>query len=105
LQENELNVLRGFSLSFLGVVVGLLDVYFWIILVRALISWVNPDPYNPIIRFLVLVTEPVLRPLRRLVPPHRLGGLDLSPLLAILALEFIKNGILYSLGLGPRLLF
>jgi YggT family protein len=105
LQENELNVLRGFSLSFLGVVVGLLDVYFWIILVRALISWVNPDPYNPIIRFLVLVTEPVLRPLRKILPPHKLGGIDVSPILAILILQFVKNGLLLSFGYSTRFPF
>lgn len=96
---------RGFGLSLLQLVLGLFDVYIWMIIIRALLSWVSPDPYNPIVRFLVLTTEPVLRPLRRLVPPHRLGGLDLSPLLAILGLMFVKNGILYSLGLGPRLLF
>jgi YggT family protein len=100
-----LDFARGFGLSLLQLLLGLFNVYIWMIIIRALVSWVSPDPYNPIVRFLVLVTEPVLRPLRRLVPPHRLGGLDLSPLLAILALEFIKNGILYSLGLGPRLLF
>jgi YggT family protein len=54
---------------------------------------------------LTLVTEPVLRPLRRLAPPRKLGGIDLSPLLAILILQFVKNGIIYSLGLRPRLLF
>ena len=95
-------MLRGFSLSFLGVVVGLLDVYFWIILIRALLSWVNPDPHNPIVRFLVIVTEPVLKPLRRLVPPHKLGGIDLSPLLAILILQFVRNGLILSFGLRPR---
>ena len=60
-----MNVIGGFGLSLLQVVVGLLEVYFWVVLVRALISWVSPDPYNPIVRFLVLVTEPVLRPRSR----------------------------------------
>ena len=50
--------------------------YFWIIIARALISWVNPDPYNPIVRFLYRVTEPVLRPIRRRMPA--MAGLDLS---------------------------
>jgi YggT family protein len=97
--------LGGFSLALLQVVVGLLDIYFWVILVRALISWVNPDPYNPIVRMLVLVTEPVLRPLRRLVPPSRLGGLDLSPLLAMVLIQFLKNGLVYSFGYRPHLFF
>lgn len=82
----------------------MLDIYTWVILIRALLSWVSPDPHNPLVRMLVLVTEPVLRPLRRLVPPHRVGGLDLSPLIAILALQFVKNGIIYSLGYSPRTL-
>jgi len=100
-----LNVVNGFSLALLQVVVGLLDVYFWVILVRALLSWVSPDPYNPIVRFLTLVTEPVLRPFRRLVPPHRTGGLDLSPLLVLLLIQFVRNGLVYSFGLRSRLFF
>jgi YggT family protein len=54
------------------------------------------------VRALVAVTEPVLRPLRRLVPPHRLGGIDLSPLFAMLLVEFVINGIVLSLGMRPR---
>ncbi len=97
-----MNVLRGFSLSFLQVVVGLLDVYMWVVIARALVSWVNPDPYNPIVRFLVLVTEPVLRPIRRLLPPTKFGGIDLSPLIVILLLQFVKNGLILSFGFRPR---
>ena len=47
-----------------------LDIYLWVIIIRALISWVNPDPYNPIVQLLHRMTEPVLRPLRKLVPPY-----------------------------------
>jgi YggT family protein len=100
-----LNVVRGFTWSFLGVVLSVLKLYQLVILVRALISWVSPDPRNPIVHFLVVVTEPALKPLRRLVPPQKLGGIDLSPLLAILILEFVKNGLLLSFGLRPSLLF
>jgi YggT family protein len=100
-----LGLARGFGLSLLQLVAGIFDLFTWVIIIRALLSWVSPDPYNPIVRTLTMVTEPVLRPLRRLVPPHRLGGIDLSPLLAILILQFVKNGILYSVGFGPRLLF
>lgn len=91
-----MNVIGGFGLSLLQVVVGLLEVYFWVVLVRALLSWVSPDPYNPIVRFLVLVTEPALKPFRKLVPPHKLGGLDLSPLFVLLLIQFVKNGLVYS---------
>ena len=95
--------MRGFGFSLLQILITLIGIYEWVIIIRALISWVSPDPYNPIVRLLYQVTEPVLAPLRRLAPPRRLGGLDLSPLLAILLLEFVKNGILYSFGFAPRL--
>ena len=101
-----MNVLSGFSLALLQVVVGLLNVYTWVIIARAILSWVNADPHNPIVRFLVLSTEPVLRPFRRLVPPEKLGGLDLSPLLVIVLLQFLKNGLIYSFGFrSSRMLF
>ena len=100
-----MNVLSGFSLALLQVVVGALDIYFWVIFARAVVSWVSADPGNPIVRALYLMTEPVLRPLRRLVPPRRLGGFDLSPLVAMLALQFLKNGLVYSFGYRPRLFF
>lgn len=65
------------------------NVYSWLIVVRALLSWVQPVPTNPLARALHAVTEPVLFPLRRLVPPRLLGGLDVSPVLAIVALQWI----------------
>jgi YggT family protein len=77
--------------------------YFWIIIARAVISWVNPDPFNPIVRFLYRVTEPVLRPIRYRLPP--LGGLDLSPLIVIVAIYFLDVlvvGSLRDLALGRR---
>lgn len=98
-----MNVVRGFGFSFLQVVVGLLDVYFWVIVVRAVLSWVSPDPSNPLVRILVLLTEPVLRPFRRLLPPHRMGGLDLSPLVVLVLLQFLKNGLIYSFGFRPSI--
>jgi YggT family protein len=92
----------GFGLSLLQLLLGVVRLYEWVIIIRALVSWVSPDPYNPVVRLLYRLTEPVLAPLRRLVPPRRLGGLDLSPILAILLIEFVKNGILYSFGYAPR---
>ncbi len=73
---------------------SVLEILFWIILIRALISWVNPDPYNPIVRFLDTVTEPILSPIRRVVPPI---GLDFSPLIAILVIKFIQIFLVGSL--------
>jgi len=64
--------------------------YMWLIIARALISWVNPDPYNPIVRFLYRVTEPVLRPVRRRLPMMQMG-LDLSPMIVLLAIYFLKE--------------
>jgi YggT family protein len=98
-------VIRGFGLSLLQVVVGLLDVYFWVVFARAVLSWVSPDPYNPIVRFLTLVTEPALRPFRKLLPPHKLGGLDLSPLVLLVLIQFVRNGLVYSFGFRPRFFF
>ncbi len=72
-----------------------LNIYMWIIIGRALISWVNPDPYNPIVRFLYKATEPLLYRVRRVLPV--MGGLDLSPMVALLAIVFLKNFLVASL--------
>ncbi|MDH4027392.1 MAG: YggT family protein [Nitrospirota bacterium] len=74
---------------------AVLSIYMWMIIISALLSWVNPDPYNPIVRFLHSVTDPVLRPLRR-----RLGfsmGLDISPLIVILIIMFLRHFVVASL--------
>jgi YggT family protein len=75
-----------------------LNIYMWTIIIRALLSWVNPDPYNPIVQVLTRVTEPVLRPLRKLVPPFRTGGVDLSPLIAILIIYFLEIAVVDTLA-------
>jgi YggT family protein len=77
-----------------------LTIYMWIIIIRALISWVNPDPYNPIVQVLTKMTEPALRPVRKLVPPHKVG-IDLSPLIAALIILFLQYALvntLYRIG-------
>ncbi len=66
----------------------ILTFYMWVIIIRALISWVNPDPYNPIVRFLYQVTEPVLYPLRRRLP--YMNGIDIAPLILILIIVFLQ---------------
>jgi YggT family protein len=71
----------------------LLGLYTWVIIAAALISWVNPDPYNPIVQFLRRVTEPVLRPIRNVLGRYQ-TGLDFSPLVAILIIQFIQQVIL-----------
>lgn len=73
----------------------------WLIIIRALISWVSPDPFNPIVQFLYRVTEPILTPFRRLFPPM---AVDLSPILAIVVIYFLRSFLVMSLiDLGYRL--
>ena len=74
-----------------------IQIYVWIIIIRALISWVSPDPFNPVVRFLYRATEPVLRPVRRNLPTYQIG-LDLSPLLVILGLEIVDRFVLPSIA-------
>lgn len=66
-----------------------LTIYIWIIIGRALISWVNPDPYNPIVTFLYRATEPVLAPVRRLIPIRGLG-IDIAPIIVIMIIYFLQ---------------
>jgi len=73
-----------------------LNIYMWVIIIRALISWVNPDPYNPIVQILTRMTEPVLRPIRKLAPPYKIG-VDLSPLIAVLIVIFLQYALINTL--------
>jgi YggT family protein len=75
----------------------LLDLYSWVIIAAALISWVSPDPRNPIVTFLRQATEPVFAPVRRLLPPWKTGGLDLSPVIVLIAIQFVERVILPNL--------
>jgi YggT family protein len=68
-----------------------LQAVWWLVIIAALVSWVSPDPRNPIVRFLYVTTEPLFRPFRRLLPPSRTGGLDLSPLFVILIIYFVSR--------------
>jgi YggT family protein len=68
---------------------SILTIYMYVIVARAILSWVNPDPYNPIVSFLYRITEPVLYRIRRRLPP--MGGLDLSPLIVLLAIVFLQK--------------
>jgi YggT family protein len=73
-----------------------LSLYMWVIIARAVISWVSPDPYNPLVRFLYGVTEPVLYRVRRLLPIS-LGGLDFSPIIIILIIVFLQSFLVPTL--------
>ncbi|HAG49867.1 MAG TPA: hypothetical protein DCL42_00825 [Deltaproteobacteria bacterium] len=78
------------------VIYYLLTIYMWIIIIRSLISWVNPDPYNPIVRFLYQATEPVLYPIRRRLP--FMGGIDLSPIIVLLIIIFLQVFLVKTLN-------
>jgi len=81
----------------INIIMGLLHIYSFVIIAAALITWVQPNPYNPVVQFLRRVTEPVLAPVRSLVPPEKLGGLDISPLIVLLLIEYVVPQILFAL--------
>ena len=89
-------VLSNLVLALAKLVTLALEAYFWIIIARAILSWVNPDPYNPIVRFLHRVTEPVLRPIRYRLPTLAMG-LDLSPVVVLLAIKVAEWVVVDSL--------
>lgn len=81
----------------------ILTAYMWVVIIAALLSWVNPDPYNPIVRFLRNATEPLYWRIRRWLPFLVVGGFDLSPLLVIVAIQIIKallGQLLFDLAMG-----
>jgi len=87
-------ILGNLLIAFAEISNYLLTFYKWIIIISALISWVNPDPYNPIVRFLHRATDPVLDRIRSKMP--YMGGIDLSPMAVILAIYFMKSFVVTS---------
>ncbi len=78
-----------------------LRLYIWVIIIGAIISWVSPSPYNPVVRTINRLTEPVLRPIRKIIPP--LGGIDFSPVVAIFLIYLIQSlvvPLLYRIALA-----
>ena len=90
-------VLRQFTLAVATILNSLLTLYFWILLAAAVLSWVNPDPNNPIVRFLRAVTDPVLYRVRRAMPFVYFSGIDFSPLVVMLGIQFVKMVVVQSL--------
>ena len=74
-----------------------LTIAYWLILVRAIISWVNPDPHNPIVQFLYKTTEPILYPIRKILPAGLRWGIDISPIIAFLAIMFLRMFLVKTL--------
>ena len=97
-------VIGNFLYALAVVVDYALTIYLWIVIARAVLSWVSPDPYNPIVRFIHNVTEPVLYRIRRLLP-FDLGGIDISPIIVLLAVIFLQKFLVGSLvGLSRTLM-
>ncbi len=89
-------VLSNFMLAVAQLLDFVFSIYTWIVFGRVIISWVNADPYNPIVRFLYEATEPVLGRIRRMLPIS-MGGIDFSPMILILAIIFLQNFLITSL--------
>jgi len=90
-----MGILGNFIEAVAFLINAVLTLLFWVILIRVLMSWVSPDPYNPLVRALYQITDPILEPARRLIPP--IGGLDLSPIVVLLGIQFLKIFLVQSL--------
>jgi len=90
-------VFGNFLIAIAKILDILLTVLYWLILIRALISWVNPDPFNPVVQFLYKTTEPILEPIRKILPMALRFGIDISPVIAFLAILFLKSFLVRTL--------
>ena len=93
-------ILGNFLIALAKIISIILTFYYWLILIRALIRWINPDPFNPIVQFLYRATEPVLEPIRRIIPPFSIANgslLDISVIVAFLIIVFLQNFLVASL--------
>ena len=89
-------VISNFLNSIATLIDFVLSAYMWIVIGRAVISWVNADPYNPIVRFLREVTDPVLNRIRRFIPAYG-GGIDFTPMILILLILFLQRFLVPTL--------
>jgi len=92
--------------TLVSVIGWMLSAYMWVVIISALITWVNPDPYNPIVRFLRNATEPVFYRIRRWLPFVVVGGFDLSPILVIVAIQLITrilNQLVWDFASAPMM--
>ena len=89
-------IMSNFLIAIAKVLDIVLSIFMWIVIARAVLSWVSPDPYNPIVRFINKVTEPVLYQIRRRIPVN-FGGIDFSPIIVFLAIIFLQRFVVQSL--------
>jgi YggT family protein len=93
-------------LKLVQLVSTLLNLYMWVVIISALLSWVNPDPYNPIVRFLRNITDPVYARIRRLMPFVVIGGMDLSPVVVIVAIQILSallDKMVFDMSMSMRM--
>ena len=90
-------ILSNFISAVAHILDVLLNIAYWLVLIRALVSWVNPDPLNPIVQFLNKTTDPILEPIRRRMPLNFRFGFDISPIIVILLIMFLKSFLIKSL--------
>jgi YggT family protein len=95
------------AIKLLHAVSTLLTVYMWAVIIGALLSWISPDPYNPLIRILRSATEPVFYRIRRWMPFVVMGGFDLSPVVVIIAVQIASaliDRLAFDIAMGMRAL-
>lgn len=90
-------VFGNFLIAIAKILDVLLTILYWLILIRVLISWVSPDPFNPVVQFLYKTTEPILYPIRKILPAGLRFGIDISPIIAFLVLIFLKSFLVRTL--------
>lgn len=90
-------MISGFFVIVAQIVSVVLTIYYWLIIIRAILSWVNPDPNNPVVNLLYRLTEPVLAPIRRRIPVGNRYGIDFSPLIAFFIIIIIKSLLVQAL--------
>ena len=87
------------TMSAVAMILGsLLSLYFWIVIIAAVLTWVRPDPYNPIVRTLRALTEPVFYRVRKLLPFTYTSGMDFSPVVVLLSIELFNRIVVASLA-------
>ncbi|BAV91699.1 YggT family protein [Candidatus Desulfovibrio trichonymphae] len=87
------------TLGAVAMVLGsLLNLYFWVVIIAAVLTWVRPDPYNPVVHTLRLLTEPVFYRVRKWLPFTYMSGLDLSPVVVLLAIELVNRIVIASMA-------
>lgn len=89
-------VVNNFMMALAQLLDFLLSAYLWIVIGRAVISWVNADPHNPVVRFLYEITEPLLSRIRRWIPLS-MGGIDFSPMILIMVIMFLQSFLVPTL--------